>query len=101
MAQDHQAKPVSVEIYTTPYCPYCIDAKALLRRKNVAFTEIDVSGNRERRGEMVKRANGRMTVPQIFIGTTHVGGCDDLYELDGAGGLDPLLNGGATRDVSA
>ncbi len=84
-----------VEIYTTPFCPYCHDAKALLKKKNVAFTEIDVSRDRELRRAMTARANGRTTVPQIFIGATHVGGCDDLYALDGAGGLDPLLNGKA------
>jgi glutaredoxin 3 len=82
-----------IEIYTTPYCPYCLDAKALLKKKNVAFTEIDVSHDRELRRKMTERASGRTTVPQIFIGATHVGGCDDLYALDGAGGLDPLLNG--------
>ena len=82
-----------VEIYTTPFCPYCLDAKALLKKKNVAFTEIDVSRDRDLRRQMTERANGRTTVPQIFIGTTHVGGCDDLYALDGTGGLDPLLNG--------
>jgi glutaredoxin 3 len=82
-----------VEIYTTPFCPYCHDAKALLKKKNVAFTEIDVSRDRELRSTMMTRANGRSTVPQIFIGPTHVGGCDDLYALDDAGGLDPLLNG--------
>jgi glutaredoxin 3 len=81
-----------VEIYTTPYCPYCLDAKALLKKKGVAFTEFDVSSDRELRSKMVQRASGRMTVPQIFIGSTHVGGCDDLYELEGAGKLDPLLN---------
>ena len=85
-----------VEIYTTPYCPFCIDAKALLNKKNVAFTEIDVSRDRELRVKMIQRANGRTTVPQIFIGATHVGGCDDLYELEGDGKLDPLLNGQAT-----
>jgi len=85
----------SVEIYTTRYCPYCIQAKALLKRKGVEFHEIDVGHERHVRNEMVKRANGRMTVPQIFIGTTHVGGCDDLYELDQAGKLDPLLTGDA------
>jgi glutaredoxin 3 len=85
-----------VEIYTTPYCPFCIDAKALLKKKNVAFIEIDVSSDRELRVKMIQRANGRTTVPQIFIGSTHVGGCDDLYELDGAGKLDPLLNGQAS-----
>src|SRR4051795_10493864 len=81
-----------VEIYTTPYCPYCLDAKALLKKKNVAFTELDVSRDRDLRVKMIERANGRTTVPQIFIGTTHVGGCDDLYELEGQGKLDPLLN---------
>jgi glutaredoxin 3 len=80
-----------IEVYTTPYCPYCTAAKDLLRSKGAEFTEIDVSMNPERMAEMVKRANGRMTVPQIFIGTTHVGGCDDLYALDEAGGLDPIL----------
>jgi glutaredoxin 3 len=81
----------TVEIYTTRYCPYCISAKALLARKNVQFTEIDVSGDPKGRAQMVERANGRMTVPQIFIGTTHVGGSDDLHELERAGRLDPLL----------
>jgi len=81
----------SVEIYTTAYCPYCQWAKELLRRKAVAFIEIDVSGDREKRAAMTKRANGRTTVPQIFIGATHIGGCDDLYALEDAGKLDPLL----------
>jgi len=85
-----------VEIYTTPYCPFCIDAKALLKKKNVVFTEIDVSRDRELRVKMIDRANGRTTVPQIFIGAVHVGGCDDLYELEGGGKLDPLLNGQAS-----
>jgi glutaredoxin 3 len=80
-----------VEIYTTPYCPFRLDAKTLLKKKSVSFTEIDVSRDRELRIKMIARANGRTTVPQIFIGTTHVGGCDDLYALEDAGGLDPLL----------
>lgn len=80
-----------IEIYTTRFCSYCHAAKDLLNRKGVAFTEIDVTGDREARAIMTKRANGASTVPQIFIGTTHVGGCDDLYDLDEAGGLDPLL----------
>jgi glutaredoxin 3 len=80
-----------IEIYTTPYCPYCIAAKELLKRKGAAFTEINVSGDSNRRAEMTKRSNGGYTVPQIFIGKTHVGGCDDLYALDGEGKLDPLL----------
>jgi glutaredoxin 3 len=81
----------SIEVYTTPFCPYCVAAKELLRRKGVDFTEIDVAGDRELRAKMIERAGGRMTVPQIFIGDTHVGGCDDLHALDDAGGLDPLL----------
>jgi len=80
-----------VEIYTTRWCPYCHMAKALLRRKGVAFTEIDLSREKERRSEMVERANGRYTVPQIFIGPLHVGGCDDLHALEHAGKLDALL----------
>ena len=86
----------TVEIYTTPYCPYCIDAKALLKKKNVAFTEIDVSRDRDLRVKMTERAYGRTTVPQIFVDAVHVGGCDDLYALDGDGKLDPLLNGQAS-----
>jgi len=81
----------AIEVYTTPYCAYCVAAKDLLRRKGVEFVEINVAGDRERRTEMVERAGGRVTVPQIFIGDTHVGGCDELYALDEAGGLDPLL----------
>jgi len=81
----------AIDIYTTPYCPYCADAKDLLTGKGVSFREIDGGGNREVRKEMIARANGRSTFPQIFIGTTHVGGCDDLYALDEAGKLDPLL----------
>jgi glutaredoxin 3 len=80
-----------IEIYTTRYCAYCHSAKALLTRKGVTFSEIDVTADREGRSRMVKRANGRMTVPQIFIGSTHLGGFDDLYDLDRAGRLDPLL----------
>jgi glutaredoxin 3 len=82
-----------VEIYTTRYCPYCYAAKALLSRKGVAFTEIDLAGNWERRDEMIERANGRMTVPQIFIGSMHIGGSDDLDALERAGKLDALLAG--------
>ena len=83
---------VPVEIYTTAYCSYCQWAKELLQRKGVKFTEIDVSGNRELRATMTARANGNTTVPQIFIGKTYVGGCDELYALDEAGQLDPLLS---------
>jgi glutaredoxin 3 len=81
----------SVLIYTRDYCGYCEAARELLRRKGIAFTEIDVTGNRERRAEMIGRANGRSTVPQIFIGAAHVGGCDELYALEDAGELDALL----------
>jgi glutaredoxin 3 len=81
----------NVELYTTPSCPYCHAAKELLTRKGVKFNEINVLGDAAKRQEMVARANGRMTVPQIFIGATHVGGCDDLYDLDHDGKLDPLL----------
>ena len=81
----------SVVIYTRDYCGYCDAAKELLRSKNIDFTEVDVTGNRDRRIEMVARANGRTTLPQIFVGSIHVGGCDDLYALEEEGGLDPLL----------
>ena len=83
----------AVDIYTTRYCPYCVSAKALLKRKGVDFQEIDLAGNWERRDEMIQRANGRTTVPQIFIGPVHVGGCDELHALERAGKLDPLLAG--------
>jgi glutaredoxin 3 len=79
-------------IYTKSWCPYCARAKALLRRKGASYTEIDVEATPGRRDEMVTRS-GRTTVPQIFIGPRHVGGCDDLHALDDAGGLDPLLAG--------
>ncbi len=82
-----------VEIYTTRYCPYCYAAKALLTRKGIAFMEIDLGKERERRTEMIERANGRTTVPQIFVGDVHVGGCDDLHALEDDGKLDALLAG--------
>jgi glutaredoxin 3 len=83
-----------VEIYTTQWCPYCRTAKALLARKNVPFKEIDVSTSSEIRQAMIQRANGRTSVPQIFIGETHVGGSDDLHDLERQGRLDPLLASG-------
>lgn len=83
-----------VRIYTTPICPYCVRAKSLLKKKGAEVEEIDVFMNCDARAEMEAKAEGRRTVPQIFIGDTHVGGCDDLYELDRAGGLDPLLKAG-------
>jgi glutaredoxin 3 len=83
-----------IDIYTTRFCPYCHAAKRLLSQKGVEFTEIDVSDDAKGRSDMVARANGRMTVPQIFIGPIHVGGYDDLYALERAGKLDPLLGRG-------
>ena len=82
-----------VRIYTTPICPYCVRAKALLTRKGVPFEEIDVYMDADARSDMEKESCGARTVPQIFIGDHYVGGCDQLYELDRAGGLDPLLAG--------
>ena len=81
-----------VTIYTKSTCPYCHAAKDLLRRKGAAFEEISVDGDRAKQGAMSEKAGGRSTVPQIWIGSTHVGGCDDLYELDSMGRLDSLLN---------
>ena len=81
----------AITIYTTSTCPYCKMAKNLLNRKGASFDEIDVSHDAEERQRMSARAGGRRTVPQIFIGSTHVGGCDDLHALDARGGLDPLL----------
>lgn len=80
-----------VEMYTTMWCPYCARARALLERKGVAFDEIDLDAEPNRRDEMVRRAGGRRTVPQIFIDGEHVGGCDDIMALDRAGRLDPKL----------
>ncbi|MWB76973.1 glutaredoxin 3 [Pseudooceanicola sp. 216_PA32_1] len=82
-----------VDIYTSPLCGFCHAAKRLLNDKGIAFNEIDVLRDPSRKGEMIQRANGRHTVPQIFVGETHVGGCDDLYALENAGKLDPLLAG--------
>ena len=80
-----------VEIYTSPLCGFCHAAKRLLGQKGVSFAEIDVWAEPDRKAEMIQRANGGRTVPQIFIGETHVGGCDDLYALERAGKLDGLL----------
>jgi glutaredoxin 3 len=81
----------AVEIYTSPLCGFCIAAKRLLSKKGVSFTEIDIWAEPERKPEMIQRANGGRTVPQIFIGDTHVGGCDELHALERAGKLDSLL----------
>ena len=80
-----------ITIYSKSWCPYCSAAKKLLAEKGVAFTEIDIEKKPEARAEMIQRAKGRSTVPQIFIGEKHVGGCDDLYALDDRGQLEPLL----------
>lgn len=85
-------KPVT--IYTTSTCGYCAAAKRLLASKGVTYEEIDVAREPARRAEMMQRAAGRRTVPQIFIGDAHVGGCDDLYALESAGGLDRALADG-------
>lgn len=81
----------TVDIYTSPLCGYCHAAKRLLTSKGVEFSEVDILAEPERRAEMIQRANGGHTVPQIFIDGTHVGGCDDLYALERAGKLDALL----------
>jgi glutaredoxin 3 len=82
-----------VEIYTKMFCPYCVRAKKLLAEKGVDYEEHDITMGGPQRAEMIQRANGRTTVPQIFIGDTHVGGSDDLAALERAGKLDPLLAG--------
>lgn len=81
-----------VEIYTTPTCPFCIRAKALLKSKNVDFTEIDILSDFKVKTIMIKRAQGSRSVPQIFIDNEHIGGCDDLYALEAKKALDVLLN---------
>ncbi|MGQ5702714.1 glutaredoxin 3 [Sandaracinobacteroides sp. A072] len=80
-----------IEIYTKFFCPYCTRAKALLSSKGVQFEEFDITMGGPKRTEMLERANGRTTVPQVFIDGRHIGGSDDLAALDEAGGLDPLL----------
>ncbi|MEM9787100.1 MAG: glutaredoxin 3 [Pseudomonadota bacterium] len=80
-----------VEIYTKPTCGFCFMAKRLLKSKGISFAEVNISAQPERRAEMIQRANGGRTVPQIFIDGTHVGGCDDLMALERGGKLDALL----------
>ena len=80
-----------VRIYTTPICPYCVRAKSLLKKKGVEAEEIDVFMDLQAREEMESRSGGARSVPQIFIGDTYVGGCDELYALEKEGKLDPLL----------
>ena len=81
----------TVEIYTSPMCGFCHAAKRLLKQKGVSYTEINVAMNSAKKQEMMKRANGGHTVPQIFVGSHHIGGFDDMAALDRAGKLDPLL----------
>jgi len=81
-----------VELYTKGHCPYCKRAKALLEQKNVEYTEYEIDVQPELRDEMIERANGGYTVPQIFIDSQHIGGCDDMMLLESQGKLDPLLN---------
>lgn len=80
-----------VEIYTWSRCPFCLRAKALLTQKGVEFTEYCIDGDEAAREVMAARANGRRSLPQIFINDQHIGGCDDIYALNAAGKLDPLL----------
>ncbi len=80
-----------VEMYATMFCPYCARARAVLQKKGAAFVEHDIGGEPGLRAEMIERSGGRRTVPQIFIDGEHIGGCDDLFALDRAGGLDKKL----------
>ena len=81
-----------VEIYTWQYCPFCIRAKSLLKKKNVNFTEYKIDGDEDARELMIERADGRRTLPQIFIDNEGIGGCDDLYTLENENKLEALLN---------
>ena len=81
----------NVEIYTWSRCPFCIRAKGLLDKKGVEYLEYCIDGDEDARGQMTMRANGRSSLPQIFIDDRHIGGCDDLYTLESMGELDPLL----------
>ena len=85
------ARMAEVELYTTMFCPYCARARVLLDRKGVAYSEIDIIDEPERRDEMIRRAGGRTTVPQIFINGEHIGGSDELVALERAGELDSKL----------
>jgi glutaredoxin 3 len=81
-----------VTIYTKAYCPYCVRAKSVLDNKGVSYKEVRIDEQPELRPKMIELAGGRSTVPQIFIGARHIGGCDDMLALDASGQLDPLLN---------
>jgi glutaredoxin 3 len=91
----------TVEIYTTPLCPYCVRAKRLLDKKGVAYTEIDLWQEPGRREEMIRRAAGRRTVPQVFVDGQGLGGSDDIHALDAAGKLDPILAKAGTGVATA
>lgn len=82
---------IKIDIYTTPYCPFCIRAKKLLKDKKINFNEIDLSENPEKFEEMINKSNGAKTVPQIFVNDTHIGDCDQIHELENKGELDKLL----------
>lgn len=88
---DKEKNMAKVEVYVTTYCPYCVRAKELLKRKGIAFTEIDVTNDDEARLALVKKADGRRTVPQIFINDIAIGGSDDLHALEAAGKLDAMV----------
>lgn len=85
----------AVTIYTRPMCPYCVRAVSLLKQKGVDFEEIDADFDPEKKKEMVQRANGARTFPQIFVGDEHIGGCDEMLALDRSGKLDPMLSNAA------
>ena len=82
---------IKINIYTTPYCPFCIRAKKLLKDKKINFNEIDLSENPEKFEEMINKSNGAKTVPQIFVNDTHIGDCDQIHELENKGELDKIL----------
>ena len=89
---NHLRSMAKIEIYTKAFCPYCTRAKRLLDAKGVSYEEFDITMGGPKRAEMLQRASGRSTVPQVFIDDRHIGGSDDLAALDRGGGLDPLLN---------
>ncbi len=84
-------KQAEITVYLTQYCPYCVRAKGLLNAKEVTYNEIDVGAQPDLRAEMIQKSDGVTSVPQIFVGETHVGGCDDLFAIESAGKLDQLL----------
>ena len=92
MSSIKETSVAKVEIYSKFYCPFCVRAKSLLKDKGVEFEEYEITMGGEKRTEMLERANGGTTVPQIFIDDKHIGGCDDLFALDAKGDLDPMLN---------